>query len=139
MLNAMKRPSFKTVDEYISSFPPGIQAVLENLRSNIKKTVPAAEEVISYQMPAFKWNGVLVWYAAYKEHIGLYPTASPMRVFREELSKFETSKGAIRFPLGKPIPITLVRKIIKFRVRENLEKTKAREKKNAGRKKTAGR
>lgn len=120
----MKAPStkFKTVEEYFSAFPLKTRNILKGLRKTIKQVVPQAEELISYNMPAFKLHGMLVYYAAYDRHIGFYPTSSPIRVFKEELKNYKTSKGAIQFPIEKAIPATLVKKIVKFRVNENLEK-----------------
>jgi len=111
-----------TVDEYIASFPKQIQVLLNQLREVIKKTAPKADEVISYSMPAYKQNGILVYFAANKNHIGFYPTASPIKIFKEDLSNFKTSKGAIQFPFDKPLPITLIKKIVKFKIKQNLEK-----------------
>jgi uncharacterized protein YdhG (YjbR/CyaY superfamily) len=122
------KTTFTTTDEYIAMFPANVQAILQKLRSTIKKIAPSAEEVISYKMPAFKLNGMLVWFAAYKEHIGFYPTGSPIKVFKKELTPYKTSKGAIQFPIDKPIPLTLVKDIVKFRVKENLERAKVKAK-----------
>jgi len=110
------------VDTYISGFPKDTQKLLKQVRATIKKIAPQAEEVISYNMPAFKHHGMLVWYAAYQNHIGFYPTGSPIKVFKEELTNYKTSKGAIQFPVDKPIPKALVKKIVKFKLKENLEK-----------------
>jgi uncharacterized protein YdhG (YjbR/CyaY superfamily) len=107
-----------TIDEYISGFPENIQTILEKLRRTIKESAPAAEETISYEMPAFRLKRVLVYFAAFKNHIGFYPTASPIVAFKKELAPYQTSKGAIQFPIDKPIPVTLVKKIVKFRVDE---------------------
>lgn len=119
------------IDEYIDQFPVNVQAILQKLRATIKKTAPAAEEVISYQMPAFKYHGMLVYFAGFKNHIGFYPTSSPMKVFKDKLTNYKTSRGAIQFPIDKAIPLTLVKDIVKFRVKENLEKenTKLKKKK----------
>jgi uncharacterized protein YdhG (YjbR/CyaY superfamily) len=117
---------FSTIDDYHVSFPADIRKILEQLRQTIGQAAPQAEEVISYNMPAFKWNGVLVYYAAYKQHIGFYPTPSPIRVFKAELIKFKTSKGAIQFPIDKPLPTALIKKIVKFRVTENSKKEKTK-------------
>jgi uncharacterized protein YdhG (YjbR/CyaY superfamily) len=111
----------KSVDEYIHSFPIDIENKLEKIRQTIKKAAPKAEEVISYQMPAFKLNGMLVWYSAFKNHIGFYPTARAIEIFKKELNKYETSKGTIKFPNDKKIPLTLISKITKYRVKENLK------------------
>ena len=113
---------FKTVDEYFSAFPASTKNLLQELRTTIKRVVPKAEEVISYNMPAFKLNGVLVYFAAYEKHIGFYPTSSPIKVFKKELEGYKTSKGAIQFPIEKAIPKTLVRNIVKYRVKEDQEK-----------------
>jgi len=110
---------FKSIEEYHSVFPENVRAILEKLRVTIKQAAPKAEEVISYNMPAFEQNGMLVYYAAYKKHIGFYPTSSPIRVYKEELKDFKTSKGAIQLPVEKTIPVTLIKKIVKFRVNEN--------------------
>ncbi|HET9826173.1 MAG TPA: DUF1801 domain-containing protein [Chitinophagaceae bacterium] len=122
------RKKFKTVEEYISTFPTRTRAILEQMRKTIKEVAPAAEELISYNMPAFKQNGMLVWYAAYQQHIGFYPTPSAIKEFEADLVKFNTSKGAIQFPIENPVPLTLVKKIVKFRVRQNLEKARAKAK-----------
>ena len=113
---------FKTIDEYIATFPKNIQSILEELRQAIRNSAPKAEEAISYQMPTFKLNGNLVYFAAFKNHIGFYPTSSAIAAFKEELSDYKVSKGTIRFPLDKPIPFDLVKKIVKYRVKENLDK-----------------
>ncbi|HLY69133.1 MAG TPA: DUF1801 domain-containing protein [Puia sp.] len=110
---------FKTVDEYISSIPTGPREKLQSLRKAIKQLAPEAEECISYNMPAFKLYGVLVYYAAYPTHIGFYPTASPVAVFKKELEGYELSKGTVRFPLDKPLPMALIKKMVKFKVSEN--------------------
>ena len=120
---------FNTVDEYFSSFPAQTKRMLKELRKAIKQAAPQAEELISYNMPALKFNGVLVYYAGYKTHIGFYPTASGIEAFKKELTGYKTSKGTIQFPIEKPIPVTLVKDIVEFRVHENLEKMKAKKKK----------
>ena len=117
---AKKTP--KSVDEYIATFPKNIQVILEELRQAVHEAAPEAEEVISYQMPAFKQNGILVWFAAFKNHIGFFPKVSAIEAFKEELSNYELSKGTIRFPLDKPIPLDLVKRMVKFRVKQNLAK-----------------
>jgi uncharacterized protein YdhG (YjbR/CyaY superfamily) len=115
---------FKTVDEYIAMFPKNIQSILKELRQAIKDSAPNAEEAISYQMPTFKLNGNLVWFAAFKNHIGFYPKTSAIEAFKEELSDYEVTKGTVRFPLNKPIPFNLVKKMVRYRVKENLDKKK---------------
>jgi uncharacterized protein YdhG (YjbR/CyaY superfamily) len=109
------------IDEYISGFPKETQKMLEQLRATIKKAAPNAGEVISYAIPAFKLNGMLVWFAAYSNHIGFYPRGSGIEAFKEELSIYKGAKGSVQFPLNKPLPIGLITKIVKFRVTENLQ------------------
>ena len=128
-MKATATTKFKTVDEYLSSQPANTKSLLKELRKTIKKAAPEAEEVISYNMPAFKLNGVLVWYAAYREHIGFYPKPSALVAFVKELSPYEGSKGTVRFSIDQPLPLGLVSKIVKFRVKENLQKAKAKMKK----------
>ena len=111
----------KSVDEYIHSFPIDIQNKLEKIRQTTKIAPPNSKEVISYQIPAFKLNGMLVWYAAFKNHIGFYPTARAIEIFKKELKKYETSKGTIKFPNDNKIPLTLISKITKYRVKENIK------------------
>jgi uncharacterized protein YdhG (YjbR/CyaY superfamily) len=118
------RKKFGTIDEYIKTFPPDVRKILERLRHTIRKAVPEAEEVISYQMPAFKLKGNLVYFAAFKKHIGFFPTASGVAAFKKELSDYATSPGTVQFPLDKPIPYDLVTKIVLFRKKENLAKKK---------------
>ena len=113
--------SFKTIDEYVSTFPREVQVVLEELRQAIRKSAPEAEETISYGIPTFDLNGFhLVHFAAYKNHIGFYPTSSGITAFKKELSLFKTSKGTVQFPLNEPIPFDLVKRIVRFRVKENM-------------------
>lgn len=116
----MKKNNFQTIDEYINSFPRNIQVFLEDIRQTIRTAAPDATETISYQMPTFKLNGNLVHFAAYKNHIGFYPAPSGIEAFKRELSPYKWSKGAVQFPLGRPIPLDLVKKIVVFRVKENL-------------------
>jgi uncharacterized protein YdhG (YjbR/CyaY superfamily) len=112
---------FKTVEEYFSQLSAPVKAAMQNLRATIRDAAPDAEEVISYNIPAFKWNGMLVWYAAFKNHIGFYPKASAIAAFKRELAGYKTSKGAIQFPIENGIPSALVRKIVKFRLQENAQ------------------
>ena len=116
------RKKFETIDEYIATFPEDIQDILEKMRKVIQEAAPEAEEAISYGMPTFKLHGNLVHFAAYKNHIGFYPAPSGIEAFKEEISEYKSSKGAVQFPLDKPIPYDLVEKIVIFRVKENLEK-----------------
>jgi uncharacterized protein YdhG (YjbR/CyaY superfamily) len=122
------KATFGNTDEYIAMFPENIQQLLQKLRATIKRAAPNAEEVISYKMPAFKLNGMLVWFAANKEHIGFYPTASPIVAFKKELVNYKTSKGAIQFPIEKPIPLKLIKDIVQYRVKENLNKANVKKK-----------
>jgi uncharacterized protein YdhG (YjbR/CyaY superfamily) len=112
----------RSIDEYIAAAPKNLQETLQELRRTIKEAAPQAEEVISYQMPAFKLNGILVWFAAYKNHIGFYPKASAIEAFKEKLSAYQTSKGTVQFPLDKPLPLDLIKEMVHFRVKENLTK-----------------
>jgi uncharacterized protein YdhG (YjbR/CyaY superfamily) len=119
---------FKTVDEYLSAFPAGTKAILKEFRKTIRQAAPQAEELISYNIPAFTLQGRLVYYAAFKNHIGFYPVSSAIKTFQKDLSGYKTSKGTIQFPIDKPIPFGLITRIVKFRVKENLEKAKAKNK-----------
>ena len=111
---------FETIDEYISTFPSDVQQILEKLRKAIHDSAPNAQEAISYGIPAFKLNGDLVYFAAFKKHIGFYPRGpSAIEAFKDELSGYEQSKGTIRFPLDQPIPFDLVKRIVRFRVQQN--------------------
>jgi uncharacterized protein YdhG (YjbR/CyaY superfamily) len=110
---------FETVDDYIASFPVNVQKVLQEVRQAIRESAPGAKEAISYQIPAFKLNGNLVWFAAFKNHIGFYPRESAIEAFKEKLSPYEISKGTIRFPLDKPVPLELIKEMVRFRVKEN--------------------
>jgi uncharacterized protein YdhG (YjbR/CyaY superfamily) len=119
---------FKTVDEYLSALPPNTKLILKEVRKTIKRAAPQAEELISYNIPAFTLHGRLVYYAAFKNHIGFYPVSSAIKAFQKELSDYKTSKGAIQFRPERPIPLGLITKIVKFRAQENLGKAKAKKK-----------
>lgn len=108
------------IDKYIKSFPEEIQQILEQLRNEIKKAAPDAEETFSYKMPAYKYFGMLVYFAAHKNHIGFYPAPSGIIKFKEELSVYKGAKGSVQFPLNNPLPLKLIAKIVTFRVQENL-------------------
>ncbi len=110
------------MDEYIANFPVYVKGILQELRQAIRDAAPEAEETISYRMPAFKLNGILVWFAAFKSHIGFFPKASAIEAFKDKLAKYEVSKGTVRFPLDESIPFELVKEIVEFRVRENTRK-----------------
>lgn len=113
----------------MAGFPEEVQALLAKMREVIKKNAPGAEEKIGYGIPTFTLNGNLVHFGAYKQHIGFYPGPSGITAFSDELSKFTMSKGAVQFPLDKPLPVTLIGKIVKFRVKENMEKKAVKKKK----------
>jgi uncharacterized protein YdhG (YjbR/CyaY superfamily) len=121
-----KQTAPNTIDEYIAGFPKDMQAILEKVRTTIRKAAPGAEEAIKYRMPTFMLRGNLVHYAAFKNHIGLYPTPTGIVRFRKELSVYAGAKGSVRFPLDKPIPLDLISKIVKFRVKENLARAAAK-------------
>lgn len=122
---------FRSIDEYIATFPEDIQALLEAVRATIKAAAPGAEERISYQMPTFVQSGNVVHFAALKNHIGFYPTSSGIEAFKDELSMYEGTKGSVKFPIDQPLPMELISKIVRFRVAENLNRAeaKARQKK----------
>jgi uncharacterized protein YdhG (YjbR/CyaY superfamily) len=113
---------FNSIDEYIASLPEETQIMLEELRAAIKAAAPGAEEKISYQIPTFALKGNLVHFAAWKNHIGFYPTSSGTQAFKKELSIYEGAKGSVKFPIDKPLPLKLISRIVKFRVAENLQK-----------------
>lgn len=124
-----KKAGFASIDEYIATFPEPIQHLLQQMRATIKAAAPEATEKISYQMPTFFLKGNLVHFAAAKNHIGFYPTPSGILAFKDEIAAYANSKGAVQFPVDKPLPLKLISKIVKFRVAENLKKaeTKGRE------------
>ena len=113
------RSSARSIDEYIAEFPPETQKVLEELRALIRAAAPDATETISYAIPTFDLNGHLVHFAGYERHIGFYPTGSGVAAFKEELQPYKSGKGSVRFPLGRPLPTGLIRRIVEFRVAEN--------------------
>ena len=121
----MAKTDFKSVDEYIATFPEDVQAVLQRVRRTIRKAVPGADEVISYQIPAYKLRGVrVIFFAGWKEHFSLYPaTGLLVKAFKEEIAPYKVSKGTIRFPLAKPAPVKLIERIVKFRAKEATEST----------------
>jgi uncharacterized protein YdhG (YjbR/CyaY superfamily) len=126
----MKKDSNKpaAVDDYIAGFAPEIQRLLKQVRNTIRTAVPKARETISYGMPAFLLEGPVVYFAAFKHHIGFYPTSSGTRAFKKELSSYKGAKGSVQFPLDQPMPLNLIAKMARFRVKENLERAKARSK-----------
>jgi uncharacterized protein YdhG (YjbR/CyaY superfamily) len=123
-----KQAAPKDIDEYIAGFPSDVQEILEKIRMTIGKAAPEAEETISYQIPTFTLNGNLLHFAAFKKHIGLYPAPRGIEKFKKELSVYEGGKGTVRFPLDKPIPFGLIKRIVKFRVKENLERARGKKK-----------
>jgi len=119
-----ERIKFSDIDTYISSFPEEIQKILGELRATIRKAAPEAKETINYGMPTFSLKGNLVHFAAFKNHIGFYPTPSGIESFKKELSVYEGAKGSVKFPIDKPLPFDLISEIVKFRVKETLQKSK---------------
>ena len=119
----------KTIDEYISAFSPEVQAILQRVRQVVRRAAPDAEEAISYKIPVFKFNGVLVYFAAFKKHIGFYPPIRGGSRLEKAVSPYAGEKGNLRFPLDQPIPYALIRRITKVRVKQNLAQATARHKK----------
>ena len=119
-----KKSGINSIDEYIATFPKDIQNILQELRAAIKAAAPNAEEKISYQMPTFFLNGNLVHFAAFKKHIGFYPTPSGIEAFQKELSVYDGAKGSVQFPIDEPMPLKLISRIVKFRAAENKKKAK---------------
>jgi uncharacterized protein YdhG (YjbR/CyaY superfamily) len=118
----MTTPKPATIDEYIASFPKEVQNILEQVRATIKKAAPEALEGIAYGMPALTLNGPLVYFAAFKNHIGFYATPTGHEAFQKELSSYKQGKGSVQFPLDQPMPLELIGRIVRFRVAENVEK-----------------
>jgi uncharacterized protein YdhG (YjbR/CyaY superfamily) len=125
----MKKTIASDIDSYITDFPPKVQKMMRQLRSCIKKAAPESEESISYMMPAYKLNGPLVYFGGYEKHIGFYPTGSGIAPFQKEIAVYKHSKGAVQFPLDQPLPLDLIQKIVKYRVKENLAKADIKKKK----------
>jgi uncharacterized protein YdhG (YjbR/CyaY superfamily) len=119
----------KTIDEYIAGFPPDVQTLLQQIRATIREEAPEAQEAIKYQIPTFVLDGNLVHFAAFKKHIGFYPTPTGTEHFQRELSGYKAAKGSIQFPLSEPIPFDLIREIVRFRVEESRERAEAKKKK----------
>lgn len=118
----MQYTTATNVDEYIACFPAGVSEMLAQIRETITGAAPEAVESISYQMPGYKLSGMLVYFAGYKKHIGFYPGAGAIEKFRDELKDYKTSKGTIQFPLDTPLPLDLIKRIVEFRVVENLSR-----------------
>ena len=121
---AASRKTPKNFDDYLEGFPKSVQHRLQKVRLTVKKAAPQAKEKISYGIPAFTLNGMLVWFAAFKNHIGFYPRTSAIAAFKKELSAYKGAKGSVQFPFDKPLPLTLIGRMVKFRVKENLSKAK---------------
>lgn len=120
MANSRKTP--KNFEDYLDRFPKDVQQRLKKVRLTIKKAAPQSKETISYGIPAFTLNGMLVWFAAFKNHIGFYPRTSAIAAFKKELSAYKGQKGSVQFPFDKPLPLALISRIVKFRVKKNLRK-----------------
>jgi uncharacterized protein YdhG (YjbR/CyaY superfamily) len=118
-----------TIDDYIAGFPDETRKILERVRQTVRRQAPGAEEVISYKMPTFKLKGNLVHFAAFKHHLGFYPTPTGTAKFQKELAPYKSGKGSIRFPFDKPIPYDLIGRIVAFRVKENFERAESKAKK----------
>lgn len=121
-----KTSDVTTIDRYIAGFPDEVRALLEELRATIRKAAPAATEKISYQMPTFYHHGNLVHFAAFERHIGFYPDATGIAAFQEELGAYKGGKGSVQFPIGEPLPLDLIARIVAFRVAENEARASAR-------------
>jgi uncharacterized protein YdhG (YjbR/CyaY superfamily) len=130
-----RRP--ENIDEYIDGFPSNVQKILQKIRKTIQKAAPGAQEVISYQMPAFKSNRVLIYFAGYQNHVSLYPAPRGVAEFKAELAQYEGGKGTVQFPLGQPVDFDLIARIVKYRASENAASDYARSRKKAGSKKTS--
>ncbi len=125
----MAKTTPSEIDKYIAAFPKEVQEILNKLRAAIREAAPEAEETINYQIPTFTLKGNLVHFAGFKQHIGFYPTPSGMEKFKKELAIYKGAKGSVQFPIDKPLPLGLVKRIVKFRVAENLKKAEAKSKK----------
>jgi uncharacterized protein YdhG (YjbR/CyaY superfamily) len=123
------KSKFKTVDEYISSFPEDVRRLLEAIRRTIRRAAPEAEEIISYNMPAYKLDGFLVSFAAWKNHIGLYPIPTGDEVFKKEIAIYKDAKSTVQIPYDKPLPLKLIARLVKFRVKENNDHANLKKKK----------
>ncbi len=118
--------NYKNIDEYIGIFPEEVQVILEQVRATIRQAAPEATEKISYAMPTFYLHGNLVYFAAYKNHIGFYPSTSGIIAFQKEISGYKNSKGAVQFPIDQPMPLDLIAEMVKFRAIENVEKAQTK-------------
>jgi uncharacterized protein YdhG (YjbR/CyaY superfamily) len=127
----MKRSAPRSIDEYIAGFPADVQQKLKRIRSTIRKAAPRAEETISYQIPTFVLNGHLIFFAGFKDHISVYPAPRGSADFQEELAAYKGGKGTVQFPLDRPVPLDLIRRIVEFRIRANAEAARAKQAKAA--------
>ncbi len=127
------RATPRSIDDYISRFPGKVKGILKRIRTTIRKAAPEAEERISYQIPAFFLEGFLVYFAAFKKHIGFYPMTTAIAKFKKELSAYKGAKGSVQFPLDKPIPYALISRMVKFRVKENLEEAEMKKQRKGAR------
>jgi uncharacterized protein YdhG (YjbR/CyaY superfamily) len=128
---SIKKTTVKNIDDYIAGYQKDIQTILIKMRIAIRQAAPDAEEVISYAMPAYKYHGMLVYFAAFKNHIGFYATPTGHEAFKKEFSIYKQGKGSVQFPLDKPLPLGLITKIVKFRVKQNKEKAKVKKNKKS--------
>lgn len=121
-------PEPKCIDEYIAAFPPGVRKILEEVRKTIREAAPGAAEAIKYRMPTFTLNGNMVHFAAYARHVGFYPTPSAIEKFSKQLAAWKGAKGSVQFPLDEPMPLALIGRIVRFRVKEQLELARGKRK-----------
>jgi uncharacterized protein YdhG (YjbR/CyaY superfamily) len=115
-------PVPQNIDEYIEGFPPKVQVILDRIRQTVRKAAPEAEEIISYRMPAFRQNGILVYFAAFRKHIGLFPPVSGDKAIEKAISVYAGPKGNLQFPLDQPVPYELIGRIVKLRVKQDSAK-----------------
>jgi len=128
MAKTMKSPPAESIDAYIADFPEDIRKILKTIRATIRKAAPKAEETIKYAMPTFTLDGNLIHFAAFQKHIGLYPAPTGVQGWDEALAPYAAGKGSLQLPLDKPIPLTLISKIVKFNAKRNAEKVKVKKK-----------
>jgi uncharacterized protein YdhG (YjbR/CyaY superfamily) len=126
------KSQFKTMDEYINTFPENVRNILNELRQTIREAAPEAEETVNYQMPTFTLHGNLVHFGAFKNHIGFYPTPTGIGAFKKELSPYQGAKGSVQFPIDQPLPLALIGRIVEYRVKENLERKQKKKKEPRG-------
>jgi uncharacterized protein YdhG (YjbR/CyaY superfamily) len=124
------RAAPRTIDEYIAAFPPDVQSILKKIRRTVRAAAPQAEEKLSYRMPAFAQNGILIYFAAFKKHIGVYPPVRGDEKLNKQLARFRGGKGNLKFPLDEPIPFGLITRIVKLRVKQHAERARSKRKAN---------